>query len=42
MNKQTCKIKRNISLLMLKANMYQEALSELTAVEVCNRHDETG
>ncbi len=33
MNKQTCKIKRNISLLMLKANMYQDALTELTAVE---------
>lgn len=34
MNKQTCKIKRNISLLMLKANKYQDALSELGAVEV--------
>jgi len=33
-NKQTCKIKRNISLLLLKANRYQEALNELTAVEV--------
>ena len=33
-NKQTCKIKRNISLLMLKANKYQDALAELLIVEV--------
>lgn len=35
MNKQTCKIKRNVSLLMLKANQYEEALNELLEVEVC-------
>ena len=34
MNKQTCKIKRNISLLMLKANNYTNALTELLEVEV--------
>ena len=34
MDKKTCKIKRNISLLLLKANKYDEALEELVEVEV--------
>eukprot|EP00831_Metopus_contortus_P006822 TRINITY_DN12611_c0_g1_i2.p2 TRINITY_DN12611_c0_g1~~TRINITY_DN12611_c0_g1_i2.p2 ORF type:complete len:180 (-),score=54.41 TRINITY_DN12611_c0_g1_i2:202-741(-) len=38
MNKKTCKIKRNISLLMLKDNQYQEALDELLEVEELEKH----
>ena len=34
MDKRTCKVKRNISLLYLKSNKYQEALAELKEVEV--------
>ena len=33
-DKRTCKVKRNISLLYLKSNKYQEALQELKEVEV--------
>ena len=33
-DKRTCKVKRNISLLYLKSNKYQEALAELKEVEV--------
>ena len=33
-DKRTCKVKRNISLLYLKSNQYQEALQELKEVEV--------
>lgn len=33
-DKRTCKIKRNISLLYLKSNLYDEALEELKEVEV--------
>ena len=33
-DKRTCKVKRNISLLYLKANRYDEALEELKEVEV--------
>jgi len=33
-DKKTCKVKRNISLLYLKSNMYEEALEELREVEV--------
>jgi tetratricopeptide (TPR) repeat protein len=36
MDKKTCKIKRNISLLLLKANTYDQALEELIEVEVIN------
>lgn len=34
LDKRTCKVKRNISLLFLKLNRYDEALEELKAVEV--------
>ena len=34
MDKRTCKVKRNISLLFLKLNKYDEALEELKQVEV--------
>jgi tetratricopeptide (TPR) repeat protein len=34
MDKRTCKVKRNISLLYLKLNKYAEALEELKQVEV--------
>ena len=33
-DKRTCKVKRNISLLYLKSNRYEEALEELKEVEV--------
>lgn len=33
-DKRTCKVKRNISLLFLKLNKYAEALDELKQVEV--------
>lgn len=33
-DKRTCKVKRNISLLFLKSNRYEEALEELKEVEV--------
>ena len=33
-DKRTCKVKRNIALLYLKANKYDEALEELKEVEV--------
>lgn len=33
-DKRTCKVKRNISLLYLKSNKYDEALEELKEVEV--------
>jgi tetratricopeptide (TPR) repeat protein len=33
-DKRTCKVKRNISLLYLKSNKYEEALEELKEVEV--------
>ena len=33
MDKKTCKVKRNVALLLLKANRYEEALDELTEVE---------
>lgn len=42
MDKQTCKIKRNISLLMLKANKYQEALDELDSVKVLSKSFKVG
>ena len=32
-DKRTCKVKRNISLLYLKSNRYDEALEELKEVE---------
>jgi tetratricopeptide (TPR) repeat protein len=32
-DKRTCKVKRNISLLYLKSNKYDEALEELKEVE---------
>jgi len=32
-DKKTCKIKRDIALLLLKANKYDEALEEVLAVE---------
>lgn len=34
MDKRTCKIKRNISLLLLKQGRHQEALEEMKQVEV--------
>ncbi len=33
-DKRTCKVKRNIALLYLKANRYDQALEELKEVEV--------
>ena len=36
MDKRTCKVKRNISLLFLKLNRYADALEELKQVEVSN------
>ena len=33
-DKRTCKVKRNIALLYLKSNKYDEALEELKEVEV--------
>jgi hypothetical protein len=33
-DKRTCKVKRNIALLYLKSNRYDEALDELKEVEV--------
>ena len=33
-DKRTCKVKRNISLLFLKSNQYEMALDELRQVEV--------
>lgn len=38
MDKRTCKVKRNISLLYLKLNNYSEALDELKQVEVSSDH----
>ena len=32
-DKKTCKVKRNVALLLLKANRYDEALDELAEVE---------
>lgn len=32
-DKKTCKIKRDVALLLLKANWYDEALEEVIAVE---------
>jgi hypothetical protein len=32
-DKRTCKVKRNIALLFLKSNKYDEALEELKEVE---------
>lgn len=37
LDKRTCKVKRNISLLFLKLNKYEEALEELKQVEVSSR-----
>ena len=33
-DKRTCKVKRNVALLYLKSNRYDEALDELKEVEV--------
>lgn len=33
-DKRTCKVKRNISLIYLKTNQYEHALEELKQVEV--------
>jgi len=35
-DKRTCKVKRNISLLYLKSNSFENALEELKQVEVSN------
>ena len=35
-DKRTCKVKRNVALLYLKSNRYDEALDELKEVEVNN------
>ena len=32
-DKKTCRVKRNVALLLLKANRYGEALEELVEVE---------
>ncbi len=36
-DKRTCKVKRNVALLYLKANRYDEALDELREVEELER-----
>lgn len=36
-DKRTCKVKRNVALLYLKSNRYDEALDELKEVEELER-----
>ncbi len=36
-DRRTCKVKRNVALLQLKANRYEEALEELREVEELER-----
>ena len=37
-DRRTCKVKRNIALLYLKCNQFEEALNELREVEVSHQH----